>query len=204
MGVSSKGFSQQLCFISWQLLLQLIIVFLLNLQSANCVSSIENIPSGYGVGWGNNWTTGATNNEAEYVTDNSDEELFISGIPVSEICKHRFLLYNKDIIGAGKKSANCVSSIENIPSGYEVGWGNNWTTVATSNEAEYVTDSDEELFLMESHHQHEYYNNILDSQTDTINAENALSPKPICQAIRYQDCIEPNCGFGNRRCRAAG
>ncbi|KAL3504998.1 hypothetical protein ACH5RR_034839 [Cinchona calisaya] len=106
------------------------------------------------------------------------------------------------------QSANCVSSIENIPSGYEVGWGNNWTTVATSNEAEYVTDSDEELFLMESHHQHEYYKNILDSQTDTINARNALSLKPICHEPRYQYCVDTNpgggrnpCGFKKRRCR---
>ncbi|KAL3504999.1 hypothetical protein ACH5RR_034840 [Cinchona calisaya] len=136
MGVSSKGISQQLCFISWQLLLQLIIVFLLNLQSANCVSSIENIPSGYGVGWGNNWTTGATNNEAEYVTDKSDEE----------------------------------------------------------------------LFLTESPH-HQYYGNILAPAQDPI-SYNALQKKPICQAIRYGQCIPPNpgggqnpCGFERRRCR---
>ncbi|KAL3504997.1 hypothetical protein ACH5RR_034838 [Cinchona calisaya] len=97
------------------------------------------------------------------------------------------------------QNASCVST-ENIPfpSGGG-GWGNNWT-------AEYVTDSDEELFLKESHNQ--YYNNILASQSIGYGP---LRRKPICNNDRYRDCIQPNqgggknpCGFEQRRCKAVG
>ncbi|KAL3504993.1 hypothetical protein ACH5RR_034834 [Cinchona calisaya] len=107
------------------------------------------------------------------------------------------------------QNAGCVST-ESIP--FPSGRGNNWTAAAaTSNEAEYVIDdTDEELFLMKSQN-HQYYNNFLAPATNTI-SNGALRGKPICDAIRYQPCIEQgkttgvqdSCGFEGRRCRPPG